>query len=603
MSEVPNTNPEERSAENSPMKEHLAFYFSYFLPYRHRLGWITLYYFLKRLPMMLMPLVVMTFVDNYIPSGEWKKMAILAAAVFAGFFFNVVFHTSYAILTQAQTIKHVSKDIRNHIVQRLQLLSVGFLNRNHSGRLFSKIMVDVDKMEGFANQFLDLVFTTLTSLMFAVVILSAVNIKLFLFYIAFIPIYVFLYRFFVGRMMRANHDLRLANERLSRSVGSYIQTQNLARLHGEEAYERARLAEAQENELGRIKKLRMVESFFGSSNSVLAEWTLVAVVCLGAFWVMQGNLTLGALLLFLQFITIIMDNVRNVLNFFPQLTLFAEAVVSVREVLDSPDLEHNEGKPKSPAIQGHVTFQNVTFAHTGQTPLFRDLTVHIKAGQTVALVGESGSGKTTFVNLLLGLYRVQDGTIKIDDAPIGQVDMRTVRKQMGVVTQDAILFSGSVRDNIAHARLKYTEEDVVRAAQDAHAHGFISNLVKGYDTLIGEGGVQLSGGQRQRISIARAIFRKPRILVLDEATSALDSESEAEVQKALDGLAGRQTTFIIAHRLSTIFRADRILVFREGKIIEDGTHRELVRKKGEYARLLAVQLRVDLEEVEKLSEL
>ncbi|MBN8217631.1 MAG: ABC transporter ATP-binding protein [Spirochaetes bacterium] len=591
---------EERSAENSPMSEHLKFYFSYFGPYRHRLGWVALYYLLKRLPTMLVPLVVMTLVDNYIPSGEWQKMVLLAAAVVAALFFNIVFHTSYAIYANAEMVKNVSKDIRNHIVQRLQLLSVGFLNRNHSGRLFSKIMVDVDKMEGFANQFLDLMLNAAISLGFACVVLSTVNFKLFLFYIAFIPGYLLLYRFFIKRILRSHHELRLANERLSKSVGSFIQTQTLARLHGEEAYERERFRDSTLNELEKIKRLRLIESFFGSSNSVLSEWTLIGVVCLAAFWVIQGQLTLGSLLLFLQFITVIMDNVRNILNFFPQLTMFAEAVVSVKEVLESPDLEHNEGKPKAGTLRGDVTFQNVTFSHVGQTPLFRDLTVLIKAGKTVALVGESGSGKTTFVNLLLGLYRVQDGTIKIDDTPLGSVDMRTVRRQMGVVTQDAIIFSGSVSDNIAHARQKYTQKDVVQAARDAHADEFIRALPKGYDTLIGEGGVQLSGGQRQRISIARAIFRKPKILILDEATSALDSESEAEVQKALDGLAGRQTTFIIAHRLSTIFRADRILVFREGRIIEEGTHRELVMKRGEYARLLAVQMRMEIDEIEKL---
>lgn len=575
------------------MLGHLKLYFAYFVPFQKKLWWSALYFLLKRLPMMSMPLVMMVFIDNYIPSGSVPKLLLLSLAVFATFLFNIIFHTSYAMEANADIVKNVSKNIRNQIVHRLQILSAGYLNRNHSGRLFSKIMVDVDKLEAFANQFMDLVFNTAITFIYSCAVLSVVNWKLFLIYVAFIPVYALLYRLFIGQLLKSQHELRLASERLTRNVGSFIQTQHLARVHGEEEYEIKRVEGSGRTEIDKIKLLRFNEALFGSLNSVTGELSILAVVSIGAVAVMKNILTVGGLILFLQMVTMVIENVRSIFNFFPQFTAFVEAMVSIREILDSPDLEHNEGKKEVGAIRGDITFQNVSFAHQGQAALFRDLTIRIPAGKTIALVGESGSGKTTFVNLLLGLYRPTEGAIRIDDYPIHSVDMRSIRRQMGVVTQDAIIFSGTVRDNITHARMVRTEEEIIQAAKDAHAYDFIMSLEKGFDTQVGEGGVQLSGGQKQRISIARAILRKPRILVLDEATSALDSESEVEVQRALDQLQGKQTTFIIAHRLSTIFGADRILVFKRGRIVEDGTHAELLAKKGEYAHLVELQLNMN----------
>jgi ABC-type multidrug transport system fused ATPase/permease subunit len=373
------------------------------------------------------------------------------------------------------------------------------------------------------------------------------------------------------------------------SLGSFIQTQSLSRSHGEEFYELSRVEKVGNEELIKIKHLRTAEALFASLNSVISEMALLCVVAAGAYGVMKGTLSLGQLILFLQFINLIIDLIRNILNFFPEFTAFSEAVVSIREITDSPDQEYNEGKVKLNPIRGGIVFQNVSFGHTPEAPLFRDLSVRIAPGTTVALVGGSGSGKTTFVNLILGLYRTQSGVIKIDDHPISSLDMRAVRRQMAVVTQDAIIFTGSVKDNIIYAMRVHNQKEIEEAAKDAHAFDFINQLDKKFDTLIGEGGQPLSGGQKQRISIARALLRHPKILILDEATSALDSESEEEVQKALEEIQGKQTTLIIAHRLSTIAGADRILVFKNGKIIEDGKHQELVAKGGEYAKLVSLQ--------------
>jgi ATP-binding cassette subfamily B protein len=302
---------------------------------------------------------------------------------------------------------------------------------------------------------------------------------------------------------------------------------------------------------------------------------------------------IGSLVLFLTYITQLTNTVTNIINQFPTVTEFAESIYSIHEVLDASEEEHNQGKDKPATIAGQFEFQDVDFCYGNGPRVFVGLSLLLKRATTVALVGASGSGKTTFVNLALGLLQPQRGRILLDGRDLDSLDMRHVRKQVGVVTQEPIIFRGTVYDNIAHGREDYDKQAVHEAARRANAHDFIAALPDGYDTMIGERGATLSGGQKQRIAIARTIFRRPAILVLDEATSSLDAESEREVQKGIDALLGGQTTIVIAHRLSTIFKADRILVFDKGKIAESGTHDELIDQRGLYANLLQVQMGLD----------
>jgi ABC-type multidrug transport system fused ATPase/permease subunit len=277
-------------------------------------------------------------------------------------------------------------------------------------------------------------------------------------------------------------------------------------------------------------------------------------------------------------------------------------VYSIQEVLGASEEEHNQGKEKPDTIAGQIEFQAVDFAYNGGAPVFAGLSVSLARATTVALVGASGSGKTTFVNLALGLVQPQAGRILLDGRDLGRLDMRHVRRQVGVVTQEPIVFRGTVYENIAHGREDYDKKAVHEAARRANAHDFIAALPDGYDTVVGERGATLSGGQKQRIAIARTIYRRPAILVLDEATSSLDAEAEREVQKGIDGLLGGQTTIVIAHRLSTIFKADRILVLDKGGIAESGTHDQLIDRRGLYAKLLQVQMGLGERAIEVLKQ-
>ena len=270
----------------------------------------------------------------------------------------------------------------------------------------------------------------------------------------------------------------------------------------------------------------------------------------------------------------------------------AGAADRVFDVLDLPELIQNKANAQLlPHVKGNVSFNNVSFAYNTDEPILDNVSFSATPGQVVALVGPSGAGKSTVASLLPRFYDVTGGSIVIDGLDIREVTMESLREQVGIVPQETMLFNGSVYDNILYGRLDATEEEVMAASKAANAHNFITELPNGYDTQLGDRGVNISGGQRQRIAIARAILKNPQILILDEATSALDTESERVVQEALDRLMVGRTSFVIAHRLSTIKNADKILVMEKGKIVEEGNHDELMAKDGLYAHLYQIQYR------------
>lgn len=582
--------------------EDFRYYFRFFSPYRSEVLWAVFFFVLKHLPFIITPIAIMMILDNFIPRENMQPIIVFVVALAVYMLSNIFYHQAYVLVGNAGFVKKVNRDIRNTIVNKLQLLSAGFNQGQESGKVFSKVMVDVEKLDKFTTMFLNQVLTTAVTFIFSFSVLSIVNFQVFLTYILFIPAYVILYRFFIKRLRKAQHQSRLSRENLNASYNSFLNTLDLSRMHALEDYELKRIKDKARVEYNNYRKLETTNAFFGPIISVLGKMMVLTVVVVAAVNVIQNRLTIGEMILFVQFITFLIENVTMILNIFPMFIEFGESISSVQEILNSPDEEYNSGKPQAANIKGNVDFNDVSFSHTADKDLFEHLNLHIYAGESIALVGESGSGKTTFVNLLLGLYRAQRGKILIDDYAINDTDMRSIRKQVGVVTQDAILFNGTIRENIVHENTHLEEEKIHQAAKYANAYQFVMRMEKGFDTQIGEGGVQLSGGQAQRICIARAILRQPKILVLDEATSALDSESEEEVQKVLESLQGRQTTIMIAHRLSTIVNADRILVFKQGEIIEQGNHSQLLALGGEYAELYALQVNSNVKDVQRLGE-
>jgi ATP-binding cassette, subfamily B, bacterial len=560
--------------------------------HRRPLAKILVLFPIKHSAYLFYPILIKLVIDRFIPARRLDLIFGTIAVVALLGVLNYFCHRAYTVCETTIT-KSVSRNLRNQIVEKLQLLSLQYHASHESGRFVSKLLVDVERTERFAEMLFNTLLASVLTVVFSVAVLAADNWKMLLFYLLCIPFYLLVYRYFNVRFGRLQHAARLANEDLSHSISQFIQTSFLSKLHGEEEFERRRIDERSVDIIQRQKSIRKAIASFGIITVTFSQVFTMLIVAVCATLVVRGEMLIGSLVLFLTYITQLTNTVTNIINQFPTVTEFAESVYSIHEVLDASEEEHNQGKDKPATIAGQLEFQDVDFCYGNGPRVFVGLSVLLKRAATVALVGASGSGKTTFVNLALGLVQPQRGRILLDGRDLDSLDMRHVRKQVGVVTQEPIIFRGTVYDNIAHGREDYDKQAVHEAARRANAHDFIAALPDGYDTMIGERGATLSGGQKQRIAIARTIFRRPAILVLDEATSSLDAESEREVQKGIDALLGGQTTIVIAHRLSTIFKADRILVFDKGKIAESGTHDELIDQRGLYANLLQVQMGLD----------
>jgi subfamily B ATP-binding cassette protein MsbA len=324
----------------------------------------------------------------------------------------------------------------------------------------------------------------------------------------------------------------------------------------------------------------------------LAAVSVTFIVGFGGYEVVNGQMTAGALVAFLTYAVNLANPVKRLARVYGTLQRAMAAVDRVFAVIDLPEpIGDKEGAKPLPQIQGHVVVKDVTFGYKEGVNALENVSLEVKPGQMIAFVGPSGAGKSTIANLIPRFYEINSGAISIDGHDIRDVTVASLRDQIGIVPQETMLFSTTVMENIRYGRLDATDEEVIEAAKAANADSFIRELPQGYDTPIGERGLNLSGGQRQRMSIARAILKNPRILILDEATSALDTESEKIVQAALDKLMVGRTSFVIAHRLSTIFNADQIYVIDDGKIREHGTHEELLANGGLYSHLYNIQFK------------
>jgi subfamily B ATP-binding cassette protein MsbA len=321
-------------------------------------------------------------------------------------------------------------------------------------------------------------------------------------------------------------------------------------------------------------------------NEFLSFIAAFIIVGTGLIMIHGGSMQPNELVSFILYLAILSQPLNAVTNLVLQYKKATASAERIFEVLDEANEDTQSQFPDLPKSSGKIQFRNVSFSYDGKRPVLRNFNLTIKSGETIALVGPSGGGKTTFVNLLSRLFIPLSGKIFVDDIDTSQVSLVSLRKQIGYVTQESILFPGTVRENILYGNLQATDEQIRKAAKNAHADGFIQKLPKGYNSRIGERGSKLSGGQRQRIALARVMLRQPAILVLDEATSSLDAVSERHVQKALEKILHKQTTIIIAHRLSTVQLADRILVLDKGRISESGTHASLLKNKNSlYSQL------------------
>ena len=370
---------------------------------------------------------------------------------------------------------------------------------------------------------------------------------------------------------------------------------------GRETYETKRYDTAMEKTFRASLQMAVYNSAFSSVMMFLGFGSIAAVMWYGGREVIAGRLTLAMITGFLMYFITIAGSLGGLANLYGQLRAAMGGVQRVFEILDTKPSVHDAPNAIAlPASKGKINFQNVSFSYEDNSPVIQSVSLDVQPGEILALVGPSGAGKSTIFNLIPRFYDPTNGVIQIDGCDLRSISQESLRAQMAIVPQETLLFGGTIRENILYGRLDASEAEMISAAKAANAHEFIMEFPKQYETTVGERGTKLSGGQRQRIAIARAVLKDPRILLLDEATSSLDNESEGLVQEALNRLMQNRTTIIIAHRLSTIKVADRIAVLDGGRVIELGTHQELMELNGMYARLYSMQFRDPEEELAAL---
>jgi ATP-binding cassette subfamily B protein len=570
---------------------------------RRQLLLVVIFYVIKQSPVWVLPIVTGNIITKITDIYSAHKAGIAPSdpravgwiifnsiVMFVLIAQNVPMHTLYAsVLSSA--VRHVQLVLRSALVVRLQQLSMSFHDNTQSGKLQSKILRDVEAVEGLARMLIENLLQGSIVLCVALGVTLSRRPSIAIFFAVTVPASIILTRLFSRKMRVRNEAFRREVEEMSGRVSEMIDMIPITRAHAVEGTEIQRLR----RHLVRIRhsgqRMDMANNLFASCG--WATFQCFQLICLlfNIWQCYRGSINPGDVVMYQGFFGMIVGAVQGMVNVMPQLNTGVESMRSIGEVLESPDIEHNDGKLAVAKVVGNIDFDAVGFRYPSATrPAVQDFSLKVQAGECIAVVGESGSGKSTLMNLIIGFLRPTEGRILLDGIDMSTINFRSFRRFLAVVPQQTVLFSGTVRENVTYGLQHVTGDRLAKALEMANCD-FVYKLPKGLDTPIGSHGGKLSGGQRQRISIARALLRDPRIIILDEATSALDVQSEYQVQQAINRLIAGRTTFIVAHRLSTIRDATKVVVMKDGKMLESGTHDELLAgKESAFSQLHALQL-------------
>ncbi|BDG33438.1 ABC transporter ATP-binding protein [Parageobacillus thermoglucosidasius] len=546
---------------------------------------------------LLIPLLLKYVVDEIIGNKTMPMAARTARLCWALAIMLVIFVFIRPIVEYYRqyfaqwTASKVLYDIRSQLFTHMQKLSFTYYSNHRTGEIISRVINDVEQTKDFIITGLMNLWLDMTTIIIALVIMIKMDIKLTLISISTLPLYAFSVKYFFGRLRQRTKMRSQALAELQAYLHERVQGMPVIKSFAIEEEEQQRFSRQNNNFLA---KALMHTSWNAKSFSVVNTVTDIApiiVIGYAGYQVLLGHITVGTMVAFVGYIDRLYSPLRRLVNSSTTLTQSFASMDRMFEFLDETyDIVDAPNAVDCKEVKGDIVFENVTFAYDkNDLPVLRDISFSVKAGETIALVGMSGGGKSTLVSLIPRFYDVTEGRILLDGIDIRNIRVRSLRDKIGIVFQDSFLFSDSVKENILLGKPDATDEEVIAAAKAANAHDFIMNLPDGYDTKVGERGIKLSGGQKQRIAIARVFLKNPPLLIFDEATSALDLESEHYIQEALERLAKNRTTFIVAHRLSTITHADRIFLIEDGKIVESGTHDELMAKKGQYYHLFTIQ--------------
>lgn len=545
----------------------------------------------QRSPAWVIPIITANIINiaTYSTENGTKKI-ILNLLIAAAFIGQNILTTYIRVHFYANANRSIENTLRSTLVKKLQCLSIMFHKEIQSGRLQSKLMRDVENIYQLLNHiFLTLLFFVLDM----IVIITVTSMKsplVLLFFIFVIPFTVLAVFGFRKKISTGNAEYRKKMEETQGAVSEMLEMIPITRAHG-----------LQETEIGKMSgyfaniktvgyKLDKLNALFGSASWAMFQLFQVVSLSFTGYLAYKGTIQIGDVVLYQTYFTQLVNELAGILNIYPEICKGFESVNSVGEVLADENIEANHAIVPLRKLEGGVEFKDVFFEYkNNQGKVLNSVSFKVRPGESIAFVGESGSGKSTILNLLIGYMNPSDGNILIDGINKMNLDMKDYRSQIAVVPQNTILFSGTIRDNITYGLKNISDEELDKVIREVGLDEMIEKLPDGLNTLLGEHGDSLSGGQRQRISIARALIRNPKIIIFDEATSALDSSSELKVKQATENMMHKCTTFMVAHRLSTIQNADKIIVLKNGQIIETGNFEELMSLKGEFYNLKILQ--------------
>jgi ATP-binding cassette subfamily B protein len=560
-------------------------FFSYYKPYKGLFIFAFGSAIMAALLELTFPIAINVIIDDLLPKGNWMSILWAGLILLAIYLLSSVFH--FVVTYHGHKLGiNIETDMRRNLFTRVQKLSFRFFDNNKTGHLVSRMTNDVMDMGEVAHHAPEDLFIAVMTLLGALGIMLGINWQLALLTFVIVPLMIWVSLYFSRKMNAAFgkmfSDIADYNARVENNVSGMRVVQAFAN----EPFEIEKFS--QNNDRFRTTKLitYKVMAWHSSISFVMLKFVTLFVIVCGAWFVIEDRMSNGDFMAFILLSNVFLGPIRTINSMIETIPKGLAGFRRYEELLqtESDVLE----KPDAGAVgqfRGDIVYRNVSFGYESDKRIVSNLSMDIRAGETIALVGPSGGGKSTLCSLLPRFYDIAEGQIMIDGLDIREMPLRSLREQIGIVQQDVFLFDGTIRENIEYGRLGASEQDIWQAAKRAQLTDLIHSMADGLDTLIGERGVKLSGGQKQRLSIARIFLKNPPILILDEATSALDTETEASIQQALAELSKGRTTLVIAHRLGTVRNADRIFVVAEQGIAESGTHEELIGRDGIYRRL------------------
>ncbi|MEB8416911.1 ABC transporter ATP-binding protein/permease [Enterococcus casseliflavus] len=541
------------------------------------------------------PVAVNQVIDKIMPQNNFRLILLACLGLFLFYVINTVLQ--YIVVFYGHKLGvNIETDMRQELFRHLQTQSFEYYDNQKTGKLISRLTTDLFEISEVAHHGPEDVFITIMTLVGSFLLMLNMHVQLAVATFALIPLITIALVFFNKKMTKVNtqiyDNLGEFNAGVEASVSGIRVTQSFAN----ETFEHKRFDGL--SEIYRQSKILFYKVMAISSayNYFLIRLINLFALIFGAYYVIRGELTNGQFVGFILLSNVFVRPIEKVNTMIESYPKGIAGFKRLTEELDKePTIKDKPGARAVTSLKGDIVYHDVSFSYADATKVLNHIDLSIKAGETIAFVGQSGSGKTTLCNLLPRFYEVTEGAITIDGINIQEMTLASLRQQIGTVQQDVFLFPGTIRENIAYGKLDATEEEILKAVKLAHLEKVIDQMTDGLDTVIGERGVKLSGGQKQRVAIARMFLKNPPILILDEATSALDTETEQVIQESLNSLADGRTTLIIAHRLATIKHATRIIVVSEKGILEEGTHEELMARKGHYRALHDAQFSRDRE--------